>query len=97
MSSPPAGGERVGVVLSVAPDRMDDVLRASVDAGLEEAEPLAAAGVLAGRVRPDRVASLQALPGVEAVEVERTVHLQPGAPPPHGPGSPGGAGAGVRG
>lgn len=96
MSLPP-GVDRVGVLLSVAPERMDDVLRACVDAGLEDAEQLAAAGVLTGRVRPDRVASLQALPGVEAVEVERTVRVLPASTPTRGPGSPGEADRGVPG
>jgi hypothetical protein len=71
----------VGVVLSVHPDQMDEVLLASAGAGLEGAEPLAAAGVIAGRIRPDRVASLRSLPGVEAVEVERVLRV----PPPTSP------------
>lgn len=81
----PAAGpdERVGVLLSVDPARVDDVLRASVAAGLEDAEPLTAAGVVTGRISPGAVASLRSLPGVEAVEVERTLRgPPPGAPRP---------------
>lgn len=73
--------ERVAVVVSVAPERVDDVLTASSGAGLEDAEPLPAVGVITGRIHPSRVAALQILDGVQAVEVERRVQL----PPPDAP------------
>ena len=77
----PAAPDRVAVVLSVDPERLDDVLAASSGAGLEDAQPLAAVGVITGRIHPDRVARLEALDGVQAVEVERRFQL----PPPDAP------------
>jgi len=75
------GDERVAVVVSVAPEQVDDVLAASSGAGLEDAEPLSAIGVITGRIHPSRMAALHHLAGVQAVEVERRVQL----PPPDAP------------
>lgn len=80
-AGPDGVDERVDVVLSFDPERADDVLAASCGAGLEDAEPLAAVGVVTGRIHPDRITTLRGLDGVQAVEVERQVRL----PPPQAP------------
>jgi hypothetical protein len=71
----------VRVVLSVDPERFDDVVSAAARAGLVVEEKMRDAGVVAGSVEPKRMAALREVTGVEAVERERTIQL----PPPDSP------------
>jgi hypothetical protein len=50
-----------------------DVVQDLAAAGLEIGRVMARLGVVSGRVAPDAVAALEAVPGVSAVEREQTV------------------------
>jgi hypothetical protein len=74
----------VPVVISVADDRLGDmgtVVDALRAAGLRVDRVLMVAGVITGTVDGDRISSLSTVPGVAAVETERTI----GLPPPDSP------------
>jgi hypothetical protein len=73
--------EAVRVVLSVDPERFDDVVTAAASAGLVVEEEMREAGVVAGSVESKQMAALREVAGVEAVERERTIQL----PPPDSP------------
>jgi hypothetical protein len=73
--------EAVRVVLSVDPDRFDDVVTAAASLGLVVEEEMREAGVVAGSVDRKHMSALRAVAGVEAVERERTIQL----PPPDSP------------
>jgi hypothetical protein len=75
------GSEAVRVVLSVDPERFDDVVRAAARVGLVVEEKMREAGVVAGQVDRKNMSALQKVAGVEAMERERTVQL----PPPDSP------------
>lgn len=72
------------VLVSVADEALAD-MSAVVDAlrlaGLSVTEVLSSVGVVTGTVDSDRMSSLSAVPGVLAVEPERTIRL----PPPDSP------------
>jgi hypothetical protein len=74
----------VPVVVALEDERLADmsaVVDALRDAGLRVREVLTAVGVVTGTVDGDRLSSLSAVPGVAAVEPERTI----GLPPPDTP------------
>jgi hypothetical protein len=73
--------EAVRVVLSVDPERFDEVVRAAADVGLLVEEEMREAGVVAGSVERKQMSALRDVAGVEAVERERTFQL----PPPDSP------------
>ena len=73
--------ESVRVVLSVDPERFDDVVTAAAGMGLVVEEQMREAGVVAGSVQRKRMSALREVAGVEAVERERTIQL----PPPDSP------------
>jgi hypothetical protein len=73
--------EEVRVVLSVEPERFDDVVTAAASVGLVVEEEMPEAGVVAGSIDPKRLRALRDVDGVEAVERERTIQL----PPPDSP------------
>lgn len=51
-----------------------DVVDALAAAGLHVDRVMSRLGVVSGSVAPDAIAALGAVPGVSAVELERTVH-----------------------
>ena len=73
--------EAVRVVLSVDPERFDDVVRAAASVGLDVDEEMREAGVVAGTVKRKNMSALREVAGVEAMERERTIQL----PPPDSP------------
>lgn len=72
------------VLVSVADEALADlavVVDALRQAGLSVTEVLVSVGVVTGTVDSDRMPSLSAVPGVLAVEPDRTIQL----PPPDSP------------
>jgi hypothetical protein len=69
--------EAVRVVLSVDPERFDDVVRAAASVGLDVDEEMREAGVVAGKVKRKNMSALREVAGVEAMERERTIQLPP--------------------
>ena len=69
--------EAVRVVLSVDPERFDDVVRAAASVGLDVDEEMREAGVVAGKVKRKNMSALRGVAGVEAMERERTIQLPP--------------------
>lgn len=72
------------VLVSVADEALADmsvVVDALRHAGLSVTEVLPSVGVVTGTVDSDRMPSLSAVPGVLAVEPDRTIQL----PPPDSP------------
>jgi len=66
--------EKITVTVSGDADTVARKLRA---AGMNVAQVLGAAGVITGSVAAERRASLTDLPGVAAVEAERTFQIAP--------------------
>ncbi|MFI5685729.1 hypothetical protein [Streptomyces sp. NPDC051636] len=73
--------EPVGVILSVDPDRFAEVVEAARRGGLTVTGEQPLLGSLSGTVAEDRIAELERIDGVEAVDRERTYRL----PPPDSP------------
>lgn len=71
----------VGVILAVDPDRFAEVVDALRRAGLTVTGEQPILGTLSGTVREDRIPALQAVDGVESLDLERIVQL----PPPDSP------------
>ncbi|WP_031477079.1 hypothetical protein [Streptomyces bicolor] len=71
----------VGVILAVDPDRFAEVVEALRRAGLTVTGEQPTLGTLSGTVAGDRIPALQAVDGVESVDLERIVQL----PPPDSP------------
>ncbi|MFC4502366.1 MULTISPECIES: hypothetical protein [Streptomyces] len=71
----------VGVILAVDPDRFAEVVEALRGAGLTVTGEQPMLGTLSGTVAEDRIPALEAVAGVEAVDLDRTIHL----PPPDSP------------
>ncbi|MFF7263624.1 hypothetical protein ACFZCL_25585 [Streptomyces sp. NPDC008159] len=71
----------VGVVLAVDPDRFAEIVDALRRAGLTVTGEQPVVGTLSGTAPENRIAALQAVDGVEALDRERTVQL----PPPDAP------------
>ena len=69
--------ERVGVIVSVDPDRFGQVVRAARGAGLTVTAEQPLLGSLSGIIAEDRIPVLEAVDGVEAVDRERIVRLPP--------------------
>lgn len=72
---------QVGVILAVDPDRFAEVVDALRQAGLTVTGEQPILGTLSGTVAQDRITALQAVDGVESVDLERIVQL----PPPDSP------------
>ncbi|MGW2332141.1 hypothetical protein ACWC5C_41185 [Streptomyces sp. NPDC001700] len=72
----PASGP-VGVIVSVDPDRFAEVVRAARAAGLDVTAEQPLLGSLSGTIAEERIAGLEAVDGVEAVDRERIVRLPP--------------------
>ena len=71
---------RRNITVTVADSHLagiDELAAQLRDAGMEVDGVLAAIGVVTGSVDSERLAAIAALPGVAALEVERTVHLPP--------------------
>ncbi|AMW08722.1 hypothetical protein A4E84_03885 [Streptomyces qaidamensis] len=73
--------EPVQVIIAVAPDRFAGVVEALRRAGLTVEREQPTIGTLSGTVAEDRIPSLVAVDGVNAVDRERTIRL----PPPDSP------------
>jgi hypothetical protein len=71
----------VGVALAVDPDRFAEIVDALRRAGLTVTGEQPVVGTLSGTAPENRIADLQAVDGVEALDRERTVQL----PPPDSP------------
>lgn len=71
----------VGVILAVDPDRFAEVVDALRRAGLTVTGEQPILGTLSGTVAADRIPALQAVDGVESLDLERIVQL----PPPDSP------------
>lgn len=71
------GGANVPVVIAVDPDRFDEVAAALAGAGVSVERELREIGTIGGHVAEGRLASLEALAGVLAVDRERVVQLPP--------------------
>jgi hypothetical protein len=71
---------KVDVVVTVADsqtDHMADVVTRLRAAGLTAAQSLPSAGLVTGRISPQKVAALRQLAGVQAVEASGEVQLAP--------------------
>ncbi|MFI6008983.1 hypothetical protein ACIBAG_09130 [Streptomyces sp. NPDC051243] len=75
------GSAPVGVILAVDPDRFAEVVDALRRAGLTVTGEQPALGTLSGTVTEDRLPALEAVDGVESMDLERIVQL----PPPDSP------------
>lgn len=73
--------EPVGVILAVDSDRFADVVEAARRAGLTVTGEQAIVGTLSGTIAEDRIPALRAVPGVESVDLDRSI----GLPPPDSP------------
>ncbi|MCG0286135.1 hypothetical protein [Streptomyces sp. PSAA01] len=71
----------VGVILSVDPDRFDQVVEAARRVGLTVTGEQRILGALSGTIPEDRIPVLEAVDGVESVDREQIVRL----PPPDAP------------
>ncbi|MFE5815373.1 hypothetical protein [Streptomyces sp. NPDC056479] len=71
----------VGVVLAVDPDRFVEVVEALRQAGLTVTGEQPILGTLSGTVAQDRIPALEAVDGVDSVDLELTYRL----PPPDSP------------
>ncbi|WP_246586025.1 hypothetical protein [Streptomyces yatensis] len=72
----------VGVILSVDPDRFDQVVEAARRVGLTVTGEQRILGTLSGTIPEDRIPVLEAVDGVESVDREQIVRLPP---PPDAP------------
>lgn len=67
--------------MAVDPERFDEVVQALRDAGLTVVSEQPLIGSIAGTVAEERVPTIEAVPGVEAVDIERGIRI----PPPDSP------------
>jgi hypothetical protein len=67
----------VSIRILVDPERFDAAVRALSDAGVQVDQALREVGAVTGRVTGGRLAALQSLDGVLAVEPEREVRISP--------------------
>ncbi|MFJ8631254.1 hypothetical protein [Streptomyces sp. NPDC093568] len=80
MTEPSRSGP-VGVVLAVDPDRFAEVVEALRREGLTVTGEQPILGTLSGTVAEDRIPALEAVDGVDSVDLELTYRL----PPPDAP------------
>ncbi len=74
----------ITVIVSVAADtadRYDEIVAACARAGLRVVQRLPSLGVVTGEIEASGIDALKCIPGVEAVELERSILL----PPPDSP------------